>query len=61
MLPDSFIKPIKAKHKLIGQLIAALIVVFYGNIVFKDVSAFGIYINFDILAYPLTIVFILDW
>ena len=26
------IKPIKAKHKLIGQLMAALIVVLYGNI-----------------------------
>lgn len=53
------IKPLKASHKFIGQLIAALVVVFYGNIILKDVSAFGIYINFDILAYPLTIIFIL--
>lgn len=53
------IKPLKASTKFIGQLIAALIVVFYGNIVLKDVSAFGIYINFDILSYPLTIMFIL--
>lgn len=53
------IKPLKASTKFIGQVIAALVVVFYGNIVLKDVSAFGIYINFDILAYPLTIIFIL--
>lgn len=53
------IKPLKAAHKFIGQLLATLVVVFYGNIVLKDVSAFGLYINFDILAYPLTIIFIL--
>ena len=40
------IKPINAKSKMIGQILAAIIVVFYGNIVLKDVSAFGIYINF---------------
>ena len=53
------IKPLKASTKFIGQLIATLIVVFYGHIVLKDVSAFGLYISFDILAYPLTIIFIL--
>lgn len=53
------IKPLKASTKFIGQLIATLVVAFYGNIVLKDVSAFGIYINFDILSYPLTIIFIL--
>lgn len=53
------IKPLKASTKIIAQTIAASIVVFYGNIVLKDISAFGIYINFDILAYPLTILFIL--
>lgn len=53
------IKPLNASTKFIGQLIATLVVVCYGNIIIKDVSAFGIYINFDILAYPLTIVFIL--
>ena len=52
------IKPLKASTKFICQIIAALVVTFYGNIVLKDVSAFGIYINFDILAYPLTILFI---
>ena len=53
------IKPLKASTQFIGQLIASLIVVFYGNIVLKDVSAFGIYINFSILSYPITIFFIL--
>lgn len=53
------IKPLKASHKFIGQLIAALIVVFYGHVILADVSAFGIYINFSFLSYPLTLIFIL--
>ena len=53
------IKPLKARHKLVGQFIATLIVTIYGNILLKDVSLFGLYINFDILAYPITILFIL--
>ena len=52
------IKPIPAKYKFLGQLVAALIIPFYGGIVLKDVSAFGIYINFGILSYPLTAFFI---
>lgn len=53
------INPIKAKHKLIGQFIAALIVVVYGGILLKDVSFFGVYISFGWMAYPITILFIL--
>jgi len=53
------IKPLKARTKFIGQLVAACIVVFYGNIVMQDLSAFGLYINFGIFAYPITIFFIL--
>ena len=53
------IKPMKASHKLIGQLIAALIVVFYGNLLLRDISFFGMYINFGLLAYPITLIFIL--
>ena len=53
------IKPLKASVKFIGQLAAALIIVFYGNILLKDVSAFGIYIEFGWWSYPLTIFFIL--
>lgn len=53
------IKPLKASTKFIGQLVAACIVVFYGNIVMQDLSAFGLYLNFGIFAYPITIFFIL--
>ena len=53
------IKPMKASHKLIGQLIAALIVVFYGGLLLRDISFFGMYINFGMLSYPITLVFIL--
>ena len=51
-------KPIPAKYKFLGQLVAALIIPFYGGIVLKDISAFGIYIDFGILSYPLTAFFI---
>lgn len=54
------IKPISAKTKLIGQILASLVVVFYGNIILKDISAFGIYIDFGIFAYPITILFIIS-
>lgn len=53
------IKPLTAATKFIGQLAAALIVVCYGNLLLKDVSAFGIYINFSWLSYPITVFFIL--
>lgn len=53
------IKPLKASTKFLGQLIAACIVVFYGNILLQDISAFGLYIDFGIFAYPITIFFIL--
>lgn len=53
------IKPLKASVKFIAQLVAACIIVFYGNILLKDISAFGIYIDFGVLSIPLTIFFIL--
>lgn len=53
------IKPLKASTKFIGQVVASLIVVFYGGIVMHDVSAFGINLHFGPLAYPITIFFIL--
>lgn len=45
--------------KFIGQVAAACVITFYGNILLKDVSAFGIYIDFSWFSYPLTIFFIL--
>jgi len=53
------IKPLKASTKFIGQLVASCIVVFYGDIVMHDLSAFGLYIDFGIFAYPITVFFIL--
>ena len=52
------IKPLKAKHKLIGQIVAALIVVFYGGILLKDISFFGCDISFTWSGYPITMIFI---
>ncbi len=52
------IKPIKASVKFIGQLLAACVIVFYGKILLQDISAFGLYVDFGILAYPITIFFI---
>ena len=52
------IKPIEAKVKMLGQILAALIVVFYGNIILKDISAFGLYLDFGIFSYPVTVIFI---
>ena len=48
-----------AKHKFLGQLAAALVIVVYGNLLIEDVSAFGLYLNFSWLSYPLTVFFIL--
>lgn len=45
-------------HKMIGQLVAALVIAVYGKILLVDVSAFGIYLNFGIFTYPITILFI---
>lgn len=53
------IKPIPAKVKFACQTVAALISVFYGNLLLSDVSFFGVYINFGYFAYPITIMFIL--
>ena len=53
------ITELKASTQFLFQLIAACIVVFYGQILLVDLSAFGFYIHFGILCYPLTILFIL--
>ncbi len=53
------ISELSAKTQFIMQLAAACVVVFYGNILIRDVSAFGLYIEFSWLSYPLTILFIL--
>lgn len=52
------IKSIKASQKLIGQLIAACVIVFYGKILLNDITALGFSIDFGLWAYPITIFFI---
>ena len=53
------IAELPVKSKLLGQTLAACIITFYGGILLKDVSAFGIYLDFGYFSYPLTIFFIL--
>ena len=50
---------LKASVKFVGQLAAACIIAFYGQILLQDVSMFGFYMHFGVLAYPITIFFIL--
>lgn len=49
------IKPMKASHKFIFHILAACIIVFYGNLFVTKLDAFGIVINFGILSYPISI------
>lgn len=52
------IKPIPAKIKFLFQILAASVVAFYGQILLKDLEAFGLYIEFGIFSYIITILFI---
>lgn len=52
------IKPITAKAKLLGQVFASCIIVFYGNILLNNITVFGLDVEFGIFAYPITILFI---
>ena len=52
------IKRLPASVQFIGQIASAVVVVFYGNIVMQDISAYGIYLNFGAFAPYLTIIFI---
>ena len=52
------IKPIKAMHKMLGHIAAAMVIVFYGGIVLNNITAFGFSIDFGILSYPITLLFI---
>ncbi len=52
------IKPIRAIHKMLGHIAAAMVIVFYGGILLNNITAFGFAIDFGILSYPITILFI---
>lgn len=53
------ISPIGAKTKFLGQILAAAIILFYGNIMLDKIIIWGLHIDFGIFAYPLTILFVL--
>ncbi len=52
------IKPLEAKTKLIGQILAACVVIFYGNIILDKITLFGQIWNLGFFAYPITLLFI---
>ena len=52
------IKPISARYKLLGQILASCVIVFYGNILLNNVTILGLDLNFGVLSYPITILFI---
>lgn len=52
------IKPIPARYKLIGQIVAAAVIPLYGGIFLRDVSAFGFYVHFGMFSSFVTILFI---
>ena len=39
------INSIKARYKLLGQIVASMIVVLYGGLLLKDISFFGLYVE----------------
>ena len=52
------IRPLGATTKLLGQIIAAAVVLFYGGIMLDKITIGNLHVNFGLLAYPLTILFI---
>ena len=54
------IKPMPAKIKFLFQVLAASVVAFYGKILLKDLSAFGVYLHFGNFSYIITILFIVS-
>ena len=54
------VRPIRASYKILGHLVAAMVIVFYGGILLNNITAFGFTFDFGILAYPITFLFIFD-
>ena len=53
------IKDIRAVYKFLVHIVAASVIVFYGGILLNNITDFGYSIDFWILAYPITILFII--
>ena len=52
------ISSIKSWQKFLGHLIGASVIVFYGHILLENISVFGFNQEFGIMAYPITLLFI---
>ena len=52
------INPVKNYYRFLVHIVAAMVIVFYGGILLDNITAFGFSINFGILAYPITILFL---
>ncbi len=52
------INPVKAGYRFLAHIVAAMVIVFYGGILLDNITAFGYSLNFGILSYPITILFI---
>jgi len=52
------VNPLSARDKLIGELLSALVITFYGEILLSNITFFGVNIEFGLFAYPITILFI---
>lgn len=53
------IRPLKASVKFASQLAAASVIAIYGKLLIQDIIVFGIYFDFGIFSYIVTIFFIL--
>lgn len=53
------INPIKPWQKLIGHLIAALVIILYGKITLNNVTVFGFSLDFGVWSYLITLIFII--
>ena len=53
------INSLTPRDKLIGELLSALVITFYGEILLNNISFFGLNIEFGLLAYPITLIFII--
>src|SRR5574344_1194306 len=53
------IRPLDAKTKLFGQIIASIIVIFYGGILLDTITIGGLHLDFGVFSYLITIIFIL--
>ena len=52
------IHSLSPKDKLVGQLLSAGVIAFYGEILLSNITFFGMNIQFGLLSYPITIMFI---